>query len=136
MDQHTVNWEHCLEHAALSDVGLRRANNQDAMAVVIASSREMWQQRGHLFLVADGMGAHAAGEHPCHGNTVYRFNPPEPMSVPRESPDALTCPPRPGGGSSISVHAVSHYSRSRRGRRPKGQVHWPRDSVRPTMEKQ
>ena len=62
MDQRTDIWEHCLEHAALSDVGLRRANNQDAMSVVIAGSRQAWQQRGHLFMVADGMGAHAAGE--------------------------------------------------------------------------
>ncbi len=57
-----ADWEHGLEHAALSDVGLRRANNQDAMAEVIAGSREMWRRRGHLFIVADGMGAHAAGE--------------------------------------------------------------------------
>jgi len=56
------NWDHCLEHAALSDVGLRRANNQDAMAVVTAGSQEMWEKRGHLFIVADGMGGHAAGE--------------------------------------------------------------------------
>jgi serine/threonine protein phosphatase PrpC len=62
MDQPTDIWKHCLEHAALSDVGLRRANNQDAMSVVIAGSQQAWQQRGHLFMVADGMGAHAAGE--------------------------------------------------------------------------
>lgn len=62
MDQHTANWQHCLEHAELSDLGLRRANNQDAMAVVLADSQSTWQQRGHLFIVADGMGAHAAGE--------------------------------------------------------------------------
>jgi len=62
MDQKTANWDHCLQHAALSDVGLRRANNQDAMAVLLADSRETWLRRGHLFVVADGMGAHAAGE--------------------------------------------------------------------------
>ena len=62
MDQSSDIWGHCLEHAALSDVGLRRANNQDAMSVVIAGSQQAWQQRGHLFMVADGMGAHAAGE--------------------------------------------------------------------------
>jgi len=62
MDQKTVNWDHCLQHAALSDVGLRRANNQDAMAVLLADSQETWLRRGHLFVVADGMGAHAAGE--------------------------------------------------------------------------
>jgi len=62
MEQDSAIWDHCLQHAALSDVGLRRANNQDSMAVIVAGSQEMWQRRGHLFMVADGMGAHAAGE--------------------------------------------------------------------------
>jgi serine/threonine protein phosphatase PrpC len=62
MDQHSGGWEDSIEHACLSHVGLRRANNQDAMAVVLAGSEQMWQRRGHLFIVADGMGAHAAGE--------------------------------------------------------------------------
>lgn len=62
MDPPTANWDHCLEHAALSDTGLRRPNNQDAMAVVLAGSEEVFRRRGHLFTVADGMGAHAAGE--------------------------------------------------------------------------
>jgi protein phosphatase len=61
MAQNSGIWEDSLEHAALSDIGLRRTNNQDAMAVVLADSHETWQQRGHLFVVADGMGAHAAG---------------------------------------------------------------------------
>ena len=30
--------------------------------MVLASDQRNWRQRGHLFLVADGMGAHAAGE--------------------------------------------------------------------------
>lgn len=51
-----------MRHAALSDVGLRRANNQDAFAAVLAGSQADFDQRGHLFMVADGMGAHAAGE--------------------------------------------------------------------------
>ena len=51
-----------LEVESLSDVGLRRPNNQDSMAVVVAASKGVWQQRGDLFIVADGMGAHAAGE--------------------------------------------------------------------------
>jgi len=62
MDQDAANWDHCLEHAAETHVGLRRANNQDAMAVTLAGSQQLWQQRGHFFMVADGMGAHAAGE--------------------------------------------------------------------------
>jgi len=32
------------------------------MSVALASSIEHWQNKGHLFIVADGMGAHAAGE--------------------------------------------------------------------------
>ena len=51
-----------LEYAALSDIGLRRSNNQDSLAVMPAASQSLWQQRGDLFVVADGMGAHAAGE--------------------------------------------------------------------------
>jgi serine/threonine protein phosphatase PrpC len=51
-----------LEHAELSDVGLRRGNNQDSFAVIPASDDADWRRRGHFFLVADGMGAHAAGE--------------------------------------------------------------------------
>jgi protein phosphatase len=62
MSQQAANWDHCLEHAEISDIGLRRANNQDSVAVHIAGSQELWRQRGHLFMVADGMGAHAAGE--------------------------------------------------------------------------
>lgn len=41
---------------------MRRTTNQDAYEVVLASDDETWRRRGHLFVVADGMGAHAAGE--------------------------------------------------------------------------
>ena len=41
---------------------MRRTSNQDAHALVVAETPELWQARGHFFLVADGMGAHAAGE--------------------------------------------------------------------------
>ena len=62
MDPTATNWDHCLQVASASDLGLRRANNQDSKAVLLASGGEKWESRGHLFLVADGMGAHAAGE--------------------------------------------------------------------------
>jgi protein phosphatase len=51
-----------IEHAALTDVGVRRSHNQDAYVVVPAGDSDLWQRRGHVFLVADGMGAHAVGE--------------------------------------------------------------------------
>ena len=51
-----------IEHGCLTDVGLKRSHNQDSFAIQLASDDEGWRQRGHLFLVADGMGAHAVGE--------------------------------------------------------------------------
>ncbi|MDZ4659737.1 MAG: protein phosphatase 2C domain-containing protein [Bythopirellula sp.] len=51
-----------LRCAAVSDVGMRRSSNQDSLAVLLAEGPARWQSHGHLFMVADGMGAHAAGE--------------------------------------------------------------------------
>jgi protein phosphatase len=62
MDQHPDHWKKSVRYAALSDIGLRRANNQDSFAVKIAATPRQWLDRGHLFIVADGMGAHVAGE--------------------------------------------------------------------------
>jgi protein phosphatase len=45
-----------------TDIGRRRSNNQDSMAVLPPSSPQQFRVRGWLFLVADGMGALAAGE--------------------------------------------------------------------------
>jgi len=55
-------WDDCIEHAEISDIGMRRQNNQDSLAAMPAADEESWRARGHLFMVADGMGAHAAGE--------------------------------------------------------------------------
>jgi protein phosphatase len=62
MSDRNINWQDYLEVASVSDVGMRRANNQDSMAISMAGSMDHWKSRGHLMLVADGMGAHAAGE--------------------------------------------------------------------------
>jgi serine/threonine protein phosphatase PrpC len=62
MNQDATHWEHRLKYAALSDVGLRREKNQDSLHVDIAADEQFWQRKGDLFIVADGMGAHAAGE--------------------------------------------------------------------------
>jgi protein phosphatase len=48
--------------AAVSDVGMRRSSNQDSLAVSLAEDEQQLHCRGHLLVVADGMGAHAAGE--------------------------------------------------------------------------
>jgi protein phosphatase len=56
------NWRENLVVAAHTSVGMRRSNNQDSHAVVLAGDRASWSERGHIFMVADGMGAHAAGE--------------------------------------------------------------------------
>jgi protein phosphatase len=62
MSQGVHRWKNSIRVASQTDVGLRRANNQDSHAVVLAASSQLLKKRGHLFVVADGMGAHAAGE--------------------------------------------------------------------------
>lgn len=51
-----------LVHSERTDVGRKRSSNQDSLASLPPSSPAQYRQRGWLFLVADGMGAHAAGE--------------------------------------------------------------------------
>ncbi|MBW3600173.1 MAG: protein phosphatase 2C domain-containing protein [Planctomycetes bacterium] len=62
MAEKTKQWDQWLQHATISDVGMRRTSNQDSYRVSLAPDDESLRRRGHLFLVADGMGAHAAGE--------------------------------------------------------------------------
>jgi len=57
-----VNWEDTIIEAAATDTGMRRSNNQDSYSTVRAPNPDAWRNRGHIFLVADGMGAHAVGE--------------------------------------------------------------------------
>lgn len=57
-----VTGRNAIDHAALSDVGLRRANNQDWFVVALAGNASDWGRRGHLFMVADGMSGSPAGE--------------------------------------------------------------------------
>lgn len=57
-----MRWEQQVIYASISDVGLRRQNNQDSHIIQICSDYETWRDHGHLFVVADGMGGHAVGE--------------------------------------------------------------------------
>ena len=57
-----MRWEQKVQYASLSDVGMRRQNNEDSYAIQVSQSEEEYLRRGHLFLVADGMGGHAVGE--------------------------------------------------------------------------
>ncbi|MFO0865917.1 MAG: protein phosphatase 2C domain-containing protein [Gemmataceae bacterium] len=51
-----------IEFASLTDVGVKRSHNQDAHSMLPANDIDQFKARGHVFLVADGMGAHAVGE--------------------------------------------------------------------------
>ena len=57
-----MNWDDIIVDAAATDTGMRRSNNQDSHAIVRATRPEAWKVRGHIYMVADGMGAHAVGE--------------------------------------------------------------------------
>ena len=86
MVKHDHNWNDDLTVIEVTDKGMRRATNQDSSMVVFQSEDEAYNQRGHLFVVCDGMGAHAAGElasgdavkHIPHHYLVYQnLSPPE-----------------------------------------------------------
>jgi serine/threonine protein phosphatase PrpC len=51
-----------LDVAQLTDVGRKRPHNEDNMAYVIPKDPQVMAKKGALFIVADGMGGHAAGE--------------------------------------------------------------------------
>ena len=51
-----------LRYASQTDVGMRRATNQDSLAIRLSSDFDSWANQGHLFVVADGMGGHAVGD--------------------------------------------------------------------------
>ncbi len=51
-----------IRYASLTDVGVKRSHNQDAVASHPAADDAHWRSHGHVFIVADGMGGHAVGE--------------------------------------------------------------------------
>lgn len=55
-------WEQDVKVAVETHVGMRRKNNEDSSCFQLCKEEEEWRRRGHLFVVADGMGGHAVGE--------------------------------------------------------------------------
>jgi serine/threonine protein phosphatase PrpC len=51
-----------LEVAELTDVGRRRDSNEDSMTRLVPKDPKLMERKGAIFVVADGMGGHAAGE--------------------------------------------------------------------------
>lgn len=55
-------WEQEVKVAVETHIGLRRKNNEDSSCYQLCQTEEEWRRRGHLLVVADGMGGHAVGE--------------------------------------------------------------------------
>ncbi len=51
-----------VQYAFRTDVGMRRAANQDSVVIRLSNEYQEWNECGHLFVVADGMGGHSVGD--------------------------------------------------------------------------
>ncbi|HTI13575.1 MAG TPA: protein phosphatase 2C domain-containing protein [Dictyobacter sp.] len=51
-----------VQSAQLTDIGLKRAKNEDTMISVLPEDSSVLSQKGALFIVADGLGGHHQGE--------------------------------------------------------------------------
>lgn len=79
MNDQTDKWPlDMLDYSARTDVGMRRTINQDSYYASPDANLERRREQGALFIVADGMGAHVAGEKAsrlavsCASDSYYR----------------------------------------------------------------
>jgi PPM family protein phosphatase len=77
-----------LAHSGRSDVGCRRAINQDSHAILVPPGSAAFRTQGWMLIVADGMGAHAAGEE-ASGMAVERVPRLYQQMIQNTPPDAL-----------------------------------------------
>jgi serine/threonine protein phosphatase PrpC len=59
---HMIPASFYLDVAQLTDIGRKRARNEDNMTSVVPTDRQALAQKGALFVVADGLGGHDRGE--------------------------------------------------------------------------
>lgn len=61
-DQFAMTLPFTLDIAQCTDIGLKRANNEDNLVSVVPEDNQLLQAKGALFVVSDGMGGHQRGE--------------------------------------------------------------------------
>jgi serine/threonine protein phosphatase PrpC len=61
-EQLAMTLQFTLDVAQRTDIGRRRANNEDNLISVVPEDSQLLQAKGALFVVSDGMGGHAHGE--------------------------------------------------------------------------
>ena len=55
-------WEQPIQYAAPATSAFVARTIRMRASSICPTKRERWEERGHLFVVADGMGGHAVGE--------------------------------------------------------------------------
>lgn len=58
-----MHWnQFTIQYATGTDVGRRKQQNEDFVIYQLCRDEQTWENRGHVFVVCDGMGGHAVGD--------------------------------------------------------------------------